>query len=269
VSGLQNWLVMGLTLLLGSLSAHRSRILFAAGLVGVASYVYGRLSRNAMLVVSLIVVCGLVLGATGMDLPAPVARPLSVVFPQHASKAEEYIRANALSEETGWSSPFRGVLMRMAGNSIRRHPLVGKGFTFSTTEYWVAYHKRNTMEGKYQVLAATGAYHNSLVELAVACGLPIVFLFCIVYAGVVVPFVKRLRKAACSDTRILFTAMLGLFVAESGQVLMNGGSQDFYIISMLLGVMHYSRGILASAPADDDEESSPAEELPVVRGYAL
>ena len=248
-STVRSWVAVGITLLLGALSPHRSRILFAGGIVGAVSYAYGRLSRNLLLLFCGLFVLGAGLAVTQAELPAPVARSLSIMFPRHASKAHDYIRAHHLSDEVGWNSPFRGVLLKMAGRTIRRRPFVGKGFTFSMSEYWVAYHKRNTMEAEYQVLAATGAYHNSLVELAVACGVPIVALFCLVYIGVLIPFAKRLKSASCSDTRVLFVGILGLFLAESGQVLMNGGSQDFYIVSLLLGVMHYSRFLPGMKPA--------------------
>ena len=36
---------------------------------------------------------------------------------------------------------------------------------------------------------------------------------------------------------ILSAGMIGLFVAESGQMLMNGGSHDFFAICVLLGAM--------------------------------
>ncbi len=257
-STISSWVALGVTVLLGALSPHRSRILFAGGIIGAVSHAYGRLSKNLLLLICAVFVVGAGLAVSQAELPAPVARSLSILFPQHATKAHDYIRRHELSNEMGWSSPFRGVLLKMAGRSIRRRPLVGKGFTFSMSEYWVAYHKRNTMEAEYQVLAATGAYHNSLVELAVACGIPVVVLFCVVYIGVLGPFVKRLRMATCPDTRVLFAAMLGLFLAESGQVLMNGGSQDFYIISLLLGVMHYSRSLPGFRP-DSDVEADMAE----------
>ncbi len=266
VDGPRNWTVMGITLLLGSLSAHRSRIVFAVGILGAVSHIYGRLSRNVVFMLSLVFAIGMGLAVTGSELPAPVARPLSILFPKYASKANEYVRAHDLSNEMGWSSPFRGVLLRMAGKSIRRRPFVGRGFTFSPTDYWVAYHKRNTMEGKYQMLAATGAYHNSLVELAVACGLPVAFLFVAVYFNVVAGFVRRLKMEECPDTRVLYCAMLGLFVGESGQFLMNGGSLDFYAVSLLLGVMHYSRIRVhsESSQSDGGELPSSSKQLGVI-----
>ena len=186
----------------------------------------------------------MLLFASGAELPAPVSRSLSIIFPSHASRAESYIHEYGLSDEVGWSSSFRKVLMEMASRNIRQHPWWGKGFRFSINDYWVRYDKRNTMEGIYQELVSTGAYHNSLVELAVAYGLPVVCMFCVVYFGVLLPFLKQLKLSDIADVRILFAGILGLFVAETGQLLMNGGSQDFYIISLLLGVMHYSEPIL-------------------------
>lgn len=243
-NNLKSSVMVGVTLILGALSAHRSRFLFAAGIIFIVSYIYGRLSRNMMFIIVIGIGLASLLYISGSELPAPVSRSLSIIFPSHATKAREYIQINELSNEVGWESPFRKTLLQMATANIRNKPLLGKGFRFSVNDYWIPYHKRNTMEGQYQVLASTGAYHNSLLELAVAYGIPVIILFCIAYLGVVIPFIKNLRLSDVADVRILFTGILGLFIAESGQVLMNGGAQDFYVISLLMGIMHYSTPIL-------------------------
>jgi hypothetical protein len=235
------WIASGITLILAALSPHRSRILFALSMVCCASYLYGHLKRTVgLLFLASILVTG-ILTASNMQLPAPVSRSLSILFPHRAAQAHVYIKKYKLSDEIGWESPFRATLMRMAYKNIKQHPFIGKGFTFSLQEYWMSHLRRKYMDTQYRLLAATGAYHNSPIQLAVACGVPVALLFCVVYVGVLFPFIRWIKtvKDKDRDTLLLLTGLLLFFIAASGQMLMNGGSQDFYICSMLLGVMHF------------------------------
>jgi O-antigen ligase len=252
-SDFRNWTIMGAALLLGALSANRSRILFSAAIIFVVSYIYNRLSKNVLLfiVIGTVAIMGVVL--TGIELPAPVSRTLSIILPSNTSSARNQIREYGLSEEMGLASPFRVELLKRAWRNIRRHPIKGKGFNFSLKQYWTAPYRLNTMDPQFQMLEATGGYHNSLVELAVACGVPVVIIFCIGYFGILIPFVKQLRITDNYDIKVLFAGILGLFVAESGQLLMNGFATDYYIISLLLGIMHYSKSVMAVPPDEDDK----------------
>ena len=119
--------------------------------------------------------------------------------------------------------------------------MFGKGFAFSREEL-IMVSDQASKSANREGLAVAGGYHNSVLQLAVSCGVPAALLFLIVYAAVSIAFV-RAAKSRIKDpyTLALCAGILGTFAANSGQMFMNGGPYHMFITCVMLGAM---RGIL-------------------------
>jgi hypothetical protein len=232
--------VMAFLMGISVLSAHRSRPLFAIGVIGSVSYVYGRLKR-AILAVAIIGVIGLtmLLIINKGGLPAGVKRSLSTIVPIAREEFAPIAKQYEMSSEVGWTSGFRAALFKIGTQKIRRNPFFGTGFSF-TIEQLIAelYVLGLTAEDLLSSMALTGGYHNSLLALAVFCGLPAAILFACGYVLLTWGFVRRAVSYDDPLHRYFAACLLGFFVPSSGQMLMNGGSFDFLAICLALGMMN-------------------------------
>jgi len=88
-------------------------------------------------------------------------------------------------------------------------------------------------------LVTAGDYHNSIMTIAVKCGLPAAVLLSLALA------VLLWRSDWWSDPQddnpklaILYAAMMGALLPITGQMLMNGGGQDLQAVCVMLGFFH-------------------------------
>jgi hypothetical protein len=170
----------------------------------------------------------------------------------------------------GWQDSFRANMYRYGWAEIKKHPLIGKGFKFSTEEIIasMSYTTVNAFDlGSVTALAISGGYHNAVFELAVFCGLPTALIFIIAYFGILLRFLPWCQGLPSSSLKVLSAGMLGFFVQASGQMLMNGSGYMFGIICTLLGCMsglmlHNPKGVAMVAP---DINSPMAERVPIHR----
>jgi hypothetical protein len=235
--------VIGVILLMGICSPHRSRPLFAAGIVGSVAYVYRRFRRAALIFAGCgVLAVSVVLIARSGQLPARMMRTLSTVLPTDASEIRWHKGEDKVSSEVGWQSEFRGELYGMALQHIKAHPVLGKGFAFTRDEILAAIGARRHSGKRFRSLDLSGCYHNSVLQLAVACGVPCALLFLVAYGTGIVRFLRAVRKMRDPYLVILSAGMVGLFAAQSGQMFMNGGGRDIFAICVLLGAM---KGICA------------------------
>jgi hypothetical protein len=240
------YLVMAGTMILSVITPFRSRPVFAVGIVMTVAYVHGRLRRLGTVTLGGLALVMLLWYVGGSDrVPFVVTRSLSTIMPVSHDMAVEYANQFGSSSEVGWGSGFRADLNRMAWERIRERPLAGKGFTFSRDELVMQSYISGSREEMMAHLAVSGIYHNVIVELAVFCGLPLAALFVLSYLFSLVKFIRFAPGIRDPDYRMLAAALVGFLVAESGQMLMNGGGRDFYYICLLLGAMRGLRLLLA------------------------
>jgi hypothetical protein len=249
------YLVMIVTLVLSVITPFRSRPLFAVGIVMMVAYVHGRLRRVAVVALAGLAVVALLWQVGGSNRVSFVmTRSLSTIMPVSNNMALEYADKFKSSSEFGWASDFRAELNRMAWERIQERPFAGKGFAFTRDELVMQSYASGTLEALMAQLAVSGIYHNAVIELAVFCGLPLAVLFVLAYLLSLVKFIRFAPAIRDPETRMLAAALVGFIIAESGQMLMNGGGRDFYYICMLMGTMRGLRALMA----DRAPEAEPA-----------
>ncbi|MFO7871845.1 MAG: hypothetical protein R6V03_10505 [Kiritimatiellia bacterium] len=249
-----SWVIMLLIIAMAAVSPHRSRPFFAAGSIITVSFVYYRASTNTIFLASVTaLVLAVLLAYGGGELPVVLSRSFSTIVPVPRHEFYQYARDLNLSRETGWGSGFRAYLWNLAYQKISLHPIVGNGFTFSRVELMNALGASGAIEEASQALAVSGAYHNSVIELAVFCGVPSALLFVSAYIFRFIAFVPFARKLGGGNLKIICAGSLGFLTAVTGQMLMNGGSYDFFTVCLLMG---YMRGIQNAHGSNKDRENS-------------
>lgn len=227
--------VLAIPIVLSATAPHRSRPLFALGIVLVICWLYRRFLRGLFTLVPVLslVLVAIVWKGTGL-LPESTQRSLSIFSTTVASGLPKGV-------EIGWQSEFRGAMYRLSWEQIKRRPLTGVGFDFKTQDIeslapWTGIdaNKRN-LEG----LALTiGGYHNSLVELTVVCGIPTAALLILGLGTVLLRYVVLVRSLPFGPEKRFYAALAGYSVAITGQMLMNGGGLQLVVICTIVGGMH-------------------------------
>ncbi len=251
---LLHWGLVAMILFLGVISPHRSRPFFAAGIVMGVAYVYEK-SRKTLIFMAagLILVVSLLIWRGQGQLPGMVSRSMSTVVPVERSDIQVYAKRYGWSPESGWVSVFRSHLYRAAWANICRHPIVGIGFVFSQEEIIRAVTTTGGVEEIAQALAVSGAYHNSVLELAVFCGVPAALLFVVALVLGVIRFMKMVRRIRDPNLKMMSATIFGFLVASSGQMFMNGMAHHFFIVCALLAVLC---GIRARVEREQSESAA-------------
>lgn len=250
--------VVAFILGVAAMSPHRSRPVMAAGMVLAMAYIYRRLNRIFIFMVILGVLGVGSLAAFMPDkIPLSMKRSLSVFIPM----GQEYMRRDfeeaGMSYETGWESDFRTTMYELAWNRIKKSPVVGAGFTLDIETVLREYYSSGAGAGM-AVLALAGGYHNSLLALAVFCGLPAALLSLVAITGVMVRFVRSTRRVVDPQFKMFAVTIVGFVVASSLQMLINGSAYDFFVVMSLLGMM---AGMMTHTKLYADREAK-AEQSP-------
>jgi O-antigen ligase len=219
---------------------------FALLIIGVVALVHGRI-RSMLAVLLLMGGLGIaflqVMGPR--HIPLIMKRSLSTVVAMDTDATKAWSESYRTSGEQGWESGFRATLYELAWSRIRVHPLVGNGFRFTNEELaasLVAQGQDRMVVG----LALSGGFHNSFVSLAVACGLPAMFLL---VAGLGLGLLRMFRDVSRIGTpanRTWVAVLLGYTLSWVGQALMNGAGRDLMIVCMLVPIVR--SGVRASLP---------------------
>lgn len=231
-----------LVMLAGLSSPFRSRPVFALGIVTSISYLYGFLRRSSLTVIVIAFLgLGVILHYGPHILPASMLRSISTIVPVDSVYFRNYYSGVQSVQELGWKSNFRRQLLMLALNDIKEAPIVGRGFSFSRTEFFssLMLHELSPSTGlESSGLALSGGYHNSLLELGAMCGLPAVIFFLIGFFAILLKFTRVAKSVQDPDLKLFSTGLFGFFVASSGQMLMNGGGTEFFYVCVILGVMN-------------------------------
>lgn len=220
------WILALVTLILSLVSPHRSRPIFAVGMIMAVALAH-RIHRKAFVFISLMAFVGIggVLAVRG-ELPGIVQRSLSTII----SPSRQDIRG-----ETGIESAFREGLYREGWSKIRNHPIIGKGWAFDRQEILELLMTRRQRESTAGMLA--GSYHNAILAIAVFNGLPAALFAILVLIATYIKFIDWIRRAPEGDYAFLGTVLLCMAVPFTGQMLMNGAGPDFMYTCTVLGLM--------------------------------
>jgi hypothetical protein len=232
-------LVIGAILASSALAANRSRPLFAIGAILTISYIYN-VHRKALVYLGTgFIVGGLIILSLGVDqLPGNVRRTLSTVIPISEEDRRQIVLEDKVGGEMGWESEFRAAMYQLAWKKISENPLFGDGFGFSTEELVITAIFAQDMEGSLDRLSTAGGYHNSLLQLSVGAG---VVAGLMAGAGMIwlcvlaLRFSRNLREP---EYKFMAAAFTGCLPPLMGQMLMNGGGNEFFMCCLNLGVLN-------------------------------
>lgn len=231
----------------GMLSGYRSRIFFFLAEISVIALFARRLKKT-------IAVAGVagVLGIGGLlvsgAVPEAAARVLSLFTTVEAVNMER------MGGAMGWEDNFRLQLYQYAWDEIIQSPLVGHGFGLNVQEA-LGVLSVTTEETAIEMLALGRSYHNSIVALAVAAGLPASIIFSVIGLFIPIRLIKQLLTAPPSDVRTWGIALLAFWAANTGMLLMNGGPREFFAQMIVTG--------LIAAVSTTKQEALAAEDKPV------
>jgi O-antigen ligase len=218
--------IIGVTIFFGVTAPFRSRPYFAVAMILSVAFAF-RKEWKIIPIVALIFSGILVVTSIGvMDTTDEMARTLSTIVTS--------TERQRLSGEIGWTSQFRLNLLELALDEIKQSPILGKGFAFSRD---VLLSALLNPEDTVANMAMVGGYHNSIIQLAVACGLPCTLAFLFAYVLNMKNYLSYVRNSQHNQLHLMATAILAYFVVRSGQMLINGGGDDFFQICVLMGIM--------------------------------
>ena len=247
------------TLILGISTPFRSRPFFAVAMVLGVSYFYGRLRRFALTLIPILMLLLVIIFLFGEDKLSPkTARSLSTLLPVDKLHIAQTAKEYGMSSESGWQSRFRGRMYHIAWEKIREKPWFGKGFSLSRTELIFALSGARDFERTTYSLAMSGGYHNSVLTIAVFCGVPCALSFLVALGISFLNVIRTNTSQIDSHTKLLVASLFGFFLPCVGQMLMNGTSKHFFVVCVLMGLI---RGIINRI--NKDLTHTPA--LPVER----
>lgn len=221
-------------LLLSATTPHRSRPVFALGIIFGVAWVFGVFWQTARRLVPILAIAMLGLMWIGGDMiPQGTKRALSIFTPSLAAELPQGV-------EVGWRSDFRTTMYHLAWERVQANPLIGAGFEFKRSELEAMSVSAglNPADRGLDPMALVGGFHNAVVELAVTCGFPAAALFVFGLLAIVGRYALTLRKLPPSSEKVFAGSVLGYGVAVIGQMLMNGGGQQFFVVCVLAGAMH-------------------------------
>ncbi len=213
----------------GVFGGFRSRIFFFIGEIALVAKLTGRLKRA----IGFASVAG-VLGFGAMMIsgkaPAGASRVLSLFTTVEVSGDQR------MGGAMGWVDNFRLRLYELAWDDIVQNPLVGQGFNLVVSEALEILSVVNK-DTQVDFLAMSGAYHNSIVVLAVKAGLPAAIIFTFIWFMIPFRLYRQLRAAPASDVRTWGIVLMAFWVGNSFMLLMNGGPNEFFASMILNGLM--------------------------------
>ncbi len=235
-------------LFMAAMSTYRARVFYI--LLNILGIAYGakcfKRVAAVMLAVGLLGIAGLI--ALQDHLPVGLARFASLFT--EVQRVEESVGAYGLQDS------FREELYRIGWQHICQHPLSGRGFGLNVHEALsvLAVSDAGTT---LDMVELGGAYHNSIVGLAVTAGIPSALLFGIVLFSIPRKFGRMLMTLQDGDLRTWGLTVFGLFFSVLCMLLLNGGPREVIFMMIILG---YMRGMMRNPMAKLQIEANVDEE---------
>jgi len=233
-------------LFLSILTPHRSRPVFAILNILSILLLYKKFTKIKFIFYPILIIIFTIsaLGLANVYFPT---RSLSAIYSvMGLQKINNKLDTNAALGET---DEFRGLLYLIAWTNIEKQPIIGKGYAFGKSEMQEGKLLRGSgnMLGEAYNLSVTGAFHNAVLEIAVFNGLPIAILFLFIIIQQNIKFFIWIRKLPTSELKMFASAIYGFIIQFTGQLLMNGGGNEFIIVLMMLGIMN---GLMYKKPIE-------------------
>lgn len=219
-------------LLVAALSQFRSRIFFFAAEVFSVAFYMGRFRRT----VAIVGICGAVgvvgiIAATGR-LPSSMARVASLVVQVEKVELKE---GSGTTGSYGWEDTGRAELYEAAWKEIKQSPLVGNGLGLDVMEAVGVL--ATTRRAEVELLILSGSYHNSIVMIAVKCGVPAAIMVSWALLYIIRRYMRWLRNVDNLEIKTWGMALVAFWFANTFMMLMNGGPNEFFAELILSGFM--------------------------------
>jgi len=222
---------------MGAISTYRARVLYIlSNVLAITSFT--QYTKRFLMILAVGGVVGLAGAITFQEhMPVGMARFLSLF-----TRVE---KTEGVGGQYGAEDSFRGTLYQLAWEQICRHPVAGRGFGISVEEALtvLAVSGQTTL---LEMMAMGGAYHNSIVALAVTAGLPAAVLFTVILISIPRKFSRMLKTRTDGDFRTWGFVIIGFFFAVLCMALLNGGPREFMSMMILTG---YMRGMMQNPAA--------------------
>jgi hypothetical protein len=222
-------------LLGGLLASHRSRLLMSVGAIFIMAWAFGRLRRQAQLMLIAFAVMIPLFLARGV--PEKMKRAATLFLPLEAVQFE----GRQKESELGFRSEFRMQMIQRGLARIREKPLFGRGMAISVDEAWeiaAVSSAGDSYERRQEFLEMGGGYHNMYITLAVYYGVPALLLFLFAMGDSVWKGIKLIRLERNGDPlwHCFYAATLASFYAYLVQFSVNGGPRDMRVMFLYAGV---------------------------------
>ncbi len=242
-------------LALAAVSAHRSRIFFLLGIIGLISTFVRRWKRTALVVGAMAaagIVVALVVG--GGHLPESVARALSLALP------ERYWKNVQATGPMGWEDAFRTEMMQVAWEAIKAHPITGNGLGFELQEA-LRILAVGGSRVRFDMLALGKSFHNTYLLMATDVGLPAALAYIVATLLILVRFVRMTARMPLDTAKMWHMTLIGFWLANFGMAMINGGQYELFNGCVTLGAM---AGLMIRAQASVPAKAAVPAVVPSV-----
>ena len=240
----------------GVTHAHRKSLIMAGLTCMAAAWIF-RVEKKQIVILGIVGVLGLGLVLASGHVPQLMRRTLSTILPREMLHLQSFEQGSY-----GWRDDFRARNLDLAMMDIMSHPLIGKGFAWSTADVVAMLDREGRLgiEGKSETLSAVGMHHYGFFTLMANVGAIVPWFYAVAGIGVFRKFLQYARHKLNAYPKILVMGISGYFINNLFQWLFNGSHDQMLEVSVALGIM---MGLLHKWKAfdSDPEPSSPEASL--------
>jgi hypothetical protein len=237
----------------GVINPHRKSLVMAGLVCMTAAWIFGR-AKKQLIVLGISGVLGLTLLIATGHVPDVMKRSLSTILP--SLTIEDNQRGSM-----GWEDDFRSRNFELAAQDILRHPVIGRGFSFSTAEVVAMLNRaeRSGISGSSDIANAVGNQHYGFISLMTCIGAIFPWFYAAGGLGIFIWFIRTARALPDGYPKVLAAGLSGYFINNLFQWLFNGSGEQMLVVSIALGIM---MGLLA-------RWNSPANSKMMVDGLSV
>lgn len=215
----------------GVINPHRKSLVMA-GLTCLATAWVFRVEKKQIQVLGLVGALGLSLLLSTGHVPDVMKRSLSTIIPSLTISDHN-------AGYMGWEDDFRSRNLELAMTDILRHPLIGRGFAFSTQEVVAMLNRqdRSGMAGASDIANAVGTQHYGFISLMTCIGAIVPWFFAAAGIGIFIRFIQFARGMPGGYPKALASGLACYFINQVFQWLFNGSGDRMLDVSVALAIM--------------------------------